>query len=105
MRPECAFTVHADCGVRIVPFISGMLKTSQVQLVTYISYKSLLITISLCYTFLFGINIWDGMLKKQSPIAYFFYKLYIDLTHYVMHNTTHICTLLTASRFTFIRHI
>ena len=27
MMPECTFTVHADCGVRIIPLIGGILKT------------------------------------------------------------------------------
>ena len=27
MMPKCTFTVHADCGVRIIPLIGGILKT------------------------------------------------------------------------------
>jgi hypothetical protein len=27
MMPECTFTVHADCRVRIIPLIGGILKT------------------------------------------------------------------------------
>ena len=32
MMPECTFTVHADCGVRIVPRIGGILKTPSTTL-------------------------------------------------------------------------
>jgi len=31
MMPECTFTVHADCGVRIIPLIGGILKTSSLN--------------------------------------------------------------------------
>ena len=83
MRPECAFTVHADCGVRIIPLIGGiiLIKTSLPSThsfiyLTVVYYKSLLITISICYIFLLGINLWKGMLQKQ-PALYSLLLLYI----------------------------
>ena len=87
MTPACALTVHTDYGVRYVPLIGGILKTSPIcNIDTYRFIIISLTSISLCYPLLLGINLWKGMLKKQLPTACSLYILHIDLIRNVMHN-------------------
>jgi hypothetical protein len=77
VEPACTFTVNADYGVRVIPLIGGILKTSQVY-TTYTSIQS--ITFNTHYNhhhlLLLGINLWKGMLKKQPLSARFLYSVH-----------------------------
>ncbi len=87
MTPVCALTVHTNYGVRYVPLIGGILKTSPIYNIDILHlYNNNFNIISLCYSLLLGINLWKGLLKKQPSTASSLYIMHIDLIRNVMHN-------------------
>ena len=94
MTPKltCAPFMLTLTVVRIFPFVNGILKTSLSLLnfffPTYHFFFPLytITNLSLTFSLQLGITLWKGMLKKQPYSACFFYIMYIDVIHNLMHN-------------------
>ncbi len=59
---------------------------------------------SLILSLQLGITLWKGMLKKQPYSACFFYILYIDVIHNLMHNTHMAVSYYTHNGLVYISH-
>ena len=86
----CAFHANVDCS-EALPFVNGILKISLPHSYIYFFSFPPYTIINLSHIFFsslqLGITLWKGMLKKQPYSARFFYIMYIDVIHNLMHNT------------------
>jgi hypothetical protein len=73
--------------VRALPFANGIQDLSPTPQTIHSSILYTLTNLSLIFSFQLGINLWKGMLKRQPYSACFFYIVYIDVIHNLMHNT------------------
>ena len=93
MMPECTFTVHADCRVRIIPLIRGILKTPSLYRIDFFIILNMNSLLQTKHYSLLGLNyyvyirhfFWKGMLKKQ-PCSDHFYYVSSDTMHNITHN-------------------
>jgi hypothetical protein len=77
--------------VRLLPFVNGILKTPLSFLIFFPTYHFFftlytITNLSLIFSLQLGITLWKGMLQKQPYSACFFYIMYIDVIHNLMHN-------------------
>jgi len=85
MMPECTFTVHADCRVRIIIplIIGGILKTPSLYRIDFFIILNMNLLLQTKHYSLLGLNyyvyirhfFWKGMLKKQ-PYSDHFYVIH-----------------------------